>query len=167
MSILFSRRLKSLAKEIGTVLYAVSDTEAGMVSVMADLKMQGFKALKPMECQDNLAMLWGGFCELVTNVLLPMADIAKAVHPDIRPGFDETSNILWKLDSNTNKPILKLIDYESILSFNHWVTVGLDGRFIYRDPNWDATTFFWWQCISVAFVGRNSCLQKAFAKPRS
>ncbi len=152
MDILFSRRLKSLANEIGTVLYAVLDTEAGMVSVMADLKMQGYKALKPMECQDNLAMLWGGFCELVTNVLLPMADIAKAVHPDIRPGFDETSNILWKLDSNTNKPILKLIDYESILSFKRWVTVGNDGRFIYRDRNWDATTFVWWQCVSVGYT---------------
>ena len=37
--------------------------------------------------------LWKCFSELVTTLLLPLAE-SEITHPDIRPGYDWTSNIL-------------------------------------------------------------------------
>jgi hypothetical protein len=93
---------RKIRKEIGAVLFSVVEMEAGLVTIMADLSKQGYHTLKPKEQQDTLAVLWAGFADLVENVLLPMAENG-IIHPDIRPGFDVTSNMLCKLEDNDKR----------------------------------------------------------------
>jgi len=63
-----------------------------LVTVMRDLSVMGFYSLKPYLCVD-FAALWSGFCDLVERVLLPLA-LKNVVHCDIRPGWDQTYNIM-------------------------------------------------------------------------
>ncbi len=148
------KRRKKLKKEIGSVLYKVVRKEVGLVSIMADLSKHGYRTLKPKEQQDKLAVLWAGFTDLVKNVLLPMAEI-NIIHPDIRPGFDVTSNILCKLEDNGTRAIMKMIDYESLVLFEQWEAPRKDGRYVTPEATWNATTFVWWQCICLAYTWHN------------
>jgi hypothetical protein len=138
-------------KEIGTVLFSVIEMEAGLVTIMADLSKQGYRTLKPKEQQDKLALLWAGFADPVENVLLPMAENG-IIHPDIRPGFDVTSNILCKLEDNDTRAVIKLIDYESLILFKKWIAPSHDGRYIARSSSLNATMFVWWQSICLAYA---------------
>jgi hypothetical protein len=142
---------RKIRKEIGAVLYSVIEMKAGLVTIMADLSKQGYQTLKPREQRDKLDVLWAGFADLVENVLLPMAKIG-IIHPDIRPGFDVTSNMLCKLEDNDTRAVIKLIDYESLISFQYWIAPVNDGRYVKPGPTWNATTFVWWQCICLAYA---------------
>jgi hypothetical protein len=142
---------RKIRKEIGNVLYSVIDMQTGLVTIMADLSKQGYRTLKPKEQRDKLAVLWAGFADLVENVLLPMAE-NEIIHPDIRPGFDITSNILCKLEGNDTRAVIKLIDYESLILFEDWIAPENDGRYVKPGPTWNATTFVWWQCICLAYT---------------
>lgn len=149
---------KRLSKEVGSVLYAAVQTNAGMVTIMADMTKQGYGPLKPIESHNDLAVLWGGFHDLVERVLLPMAEIG-IVHADLRPGYDITYNILCKLQigrDGVKKATMKLIDYESIVHLLDWNVHGIDGRYIKPEPGWDATTYLWWQCVAIAFAWKEA-----------
>lgn len=158
---------EKLAKEIGSVLYGAVGKEAGMVTIMADLSKQGYGILKPKQHRDKLPLLWAAFEELVKKVLLPMAEI-KIVHPDIRPGFDVTSNVLFRLDNEGKKASIKLIDFESVVFLRNWRAPLVDGRYIDKRADWDANTFVWWQCVCLAHtwrVGRKlSCSRSSIAE---
>lgn len=163
----YPERLSDTVKEIGTVLYAGFETEVGIVLIMSDLSKQGYTDLQPQQHwhrHGTLEPLWGGFVELVKNVLLPLAASAEVIHPDIRPGFDVTSNILWTLDSNTGKPKLKLIDYDSFVIHEKWVPDDLDGGYLKKKKHWSATTFVWWQCLTIAFVWKMELNQSSLQK---
>ncbi len=149
---------KALVNEIGTVLYAVVETDAGLVTIMGDLTKQGYGTLQPIKSGDQLAVLWGGFQELVERVLLPMAEIG-VVHADVRPGYDITSNVLCKLHrgkGGVQKATMKLIDFESLVRYQQWNMVDMNGRYTEQDPEWDATTYVWWQCMAVAFAWKEA-----------
>jgi hypothetical protein len=134
-----------MKEPIGTVLYAVAKTEVGLMTIMADLSLQGYRTLHPNAY--DLKVLWGGFSKLVKSVLLPIAECAKVIHPDIRPGYDVTCNIL--VEESTGGATLKLIDYESLIGFQAWHAPALSH--LQRQPHWDAVTFVWWQSVSVAY----------------
>jgi hypothetical protein len=149
-----------LQTEIGSVLYAAVETNAGMLTIMSDLSAQGYTTLSAAAGPNvNLSVLWEGFSNLVTNVLLPLASMG-IVHADIRPGFDETSNILCKFDEEGAS--LKLIDYESLVKISTFVAPR-KGNYIKLVPNWTATTFVWWQCLAVAYAWKEKVPAKTFS----
>jgi hypothetical protein len=135
---------RKVIEELCTVLYAVVKTEVGLMTIMADLSRQGYKTLHPASY--NLEILWEGFSKLVKDVLLPMAEFAKVIHPDIRPGFNVTCNIL--VDESLGGNTMKLVDYESLIEFQAWHAPALS--YLQCQLHWDAVTFVWWQSVSVA-----------------
>jgi hypothetical protein len=140
-----------LVREIGSVLHAAVQTDCGLVTVQADLSKQGYRALRPQKyAGKQMRQLWGGFRELVENVLLPMAAIG-VVHTDILPGFDVTSNILLKF-SKDDKACMKLVDYESLVFLSNWRYSLIDGRYTGGERKWTGTTFVWWQCVWVGYA---------------
>jgi hypothetical protein len=153
-----------LLKEISSVLYAAVKTSAGMLTVMSDLSEQGFTTLSAEDHSDKLSVLWKGFQDLVNKVLLPMASMS-IVHADIRPGFDETSNILCKFETKVTGEItasLKLIDYESVVKVLDWHAPEY-GCYIKRETEkWKATTFVWWQCLAVAYAWKSRRTAESF-----
>ncbi len=142
---------RELVKEIGSVLYAAVQTNCGLVTVMADLSKQGYRALSPAKYEGKIKPLWSGFRELVEKVLLPLAAIG-IVHADIRPGFDATSNILLKFDKKEKKASMKLVDYESLVHLNNWPKHPAYNSYIGRERKWTGTTALWWQCVSVGYA---------------
>eukprot|EP00978_Attheya_sp_CCMP212_P018620 scaffold51304_cov59-Attheya_sp.AAC.5 len=77
---------------IGDVLLAAQKTPSGCLTVM------GYTDLHPnVQCggNDNLLALWSAFENLVSGVLLKLAN-AKLVHSDVRAGWDYTPNIMGK-----------------------------------------------------------------------
>ncbi len=142
---------RELTREIGGVLHAAVKTNCGLVTVMADLSKQGYRALTPTKYARNINSLWVGFRELVERVLLPLAEIG-VVHADIRPGFDVTSNILLKFDEKDKKARMKLVDYESLVHLNDWSEHPAYGSYLGGDLKWTGTTAVWWQCVYVGYV---------------
>jgi hypothetical protein len=140
-----SKEIKGALKEVGTVLYAGVSMASGIMTIMADLPRERYKTLHPYAY--NLEVLWGGFSRLVKDVLLPMADQARAIHGDIRPGYDLTCNIF--VDDSTGGATLKLIDYESFVRYSRWYAPA--ANYLQREYDRDAVTFVWWQCVSVAY----------------
>jgi hypothetical protein len=149
-----------LVEEIGSVLHAIVLIAPNLVTIMDDLTMEGYGILKPVEHRErgNLRVLWAGFQDLVERVLLPLAELG-IIHADIRPGSDKTSNILCKFETDEGglaKATLKLIDYESLVDYTSWKSHNLDGRYMQKDQDWDATTYLWWQCMAVAYTWKES-----------
>jgi hypothetical protein len=146
----FEEPLKKLVDELGSVLYAVVGTDVGLLTVMADLSKKGYVSLQPIDYENDLSTLWDAFSELVNKVLLPMAEIATVIHPDIRPGYDATSNILVRDNTSEGNVSMKLVDYESLVRFPKWEAPAT-GRYLQRREIEDATTFVWWQCVAMAY----------------
>jgi hypothetical protein len=150
---------KSLANEIGSVLYAVVETKSGVMTIMDDMTEQGYGSLKPVEGRGQIAALWDGFKDLVEKVLLPMAELG-IVHAGIQPGYDITSSIICKLerreDGRVEKATMKLIDFESLVNFKIWDAGYSDGRYVRKEYDWDAKTYLWWQCMAVAYTWRET-----------
>ncbi len=153
-----------LLNEFGSVLYAAVKTSAGMLTIMSDLSAQGYTTLSAADHRGKLPVLWEGFQNLVKNVLLPMARMG-IIHADIRPGFDETSNVLCKLEGEGTaemKASLKLIDYESVVKISVWKAPVANGSYIEKQLNWSATTFVWWQCLAIAHAWKNNIVAKTY-----
>jgi hypothetical protein len=139
--------------EIGTGLHAAVKMDAGLMTIMANLSDLGYTALKPVQMEHTIIVqLWEGFRRVVKKVLLPLAEHADVIHPDIRPGYDVTSNLLLKFDDATNTATMKIIDYESLVSFSDWEGPMTLGKYLPKEDTFDATTFVWWQCVTMAFV---------------
>jgi hypothetical protein len=135
--------------EIGSVLYGVVKTDVGLISIMADLSDECFVAVQPIDSKNGLFSLWNAFRKLVKNVLLPLAENVTVIHPDIRPGYDTTSNLLLK-KGREGPTTMKLIDYESFVLFRDWVAPNT-ARYISKQDGKDAITFVWWQCVAMAY----------------
>jgi hypothetical protein len=152
-----------LLEEISSVLYAAVPTSAGMLTIMADLSAQGYTTLSAAGHRGKISALWEGFEKLVKNVLLPMARMG-IIHADIRPGYDETSNVLCTVEGEGTaqaKASLKLIDYESVVAISTW-RAPANGSYIENQLNWSATTFVWWQCLAIAHAWKNNILAKTY-----
>jgi hypothetical protein len=144
-------------KALSRVLYAVYQPPIGMITIMADLTKEGYKVLHPHGCVSDtlpLAKLWEAFTTLVETVLLPIAQIG-CIHPDVRAGFDVTSNILCQVKGKgkSRQASMCLIDYESFVVFSLWQRpISKEFKFIRSDNSWSAETFVWWQCLAVAYA---------------
>jgi hypothetical protein len=161
-----SPALDSMPPKLDDVLLAVYSTPIGLITIMKDLTEEDYNVLRPSAYKDNLLTLWAAFIELLRNVLIPMAKL-KFIHPDIRPGYDETSNVLWKFNDEADKSkgaIMKLIDFESIVRYDDWrAPDGSQSLYIRRENNWNTATFLWWQCVAVAFAWHCGKTQKEMA----
>lgn len=150
-----------LAEQIGNVLYALVRTNMGGVTIMSDLRELGYASLSPqVNAGKHIPALWAGFKTLVSKVLLPLAEMT-IIHPDIRPGYDVTFNVLCVLRNNGTEEVasMRLIDLESLVWIDNWAVPQekdvVDGRFLPRILECDAVTYVWWQCIFVAYVWKN------------
>jgi hypothetical protein len=147
--------------EISSVLVAAVRMNAGMVTIMRDLSAEGYIALKPKDHPNKLRSLWAGFSDLVNHVLVPMAKM-NFIHADLRPGYDETSNILCRIERDGSAS-LKLIDFESLVEIMDW-KAPLSGSYMKRENGWTAPTFVWWQCVAMAYALEGKVLSKTLSK---
>jgi hypothetical protein len=159
---------------IGDVLLAcASPSPLCIVTVMKNLRKDNFTPV-PNDLPDRRG-LWPAFQLLVTNVLLPLANV-KVVHTDIRcaPLRNSTysiSNIL-SCQKNDGTFELRLIDYESLVMLDS----DLTGYSVTQDCAVSvshfggvfrfAHEFLFWQVLWMAFVWspRNSSLEGAEEK---
>ncbi len=107
--------------------------------------------------------LWVAFEELVMRVLLPLADMS-VIHPDIRPGWDFTANILYIKKGEgrdaCDMPAMQLIDFDSLVVFSDWSSPTVNFKYIDPEANWTSYTFLWWQCLAVAYAWSNQIDQE-------
>jgi hypothetical protein len=175
MSFLCLADNQSLNEEIAKVLLAyIEVSQSTYVSVMRDLtrtetypvhvgeepaakKPRGlagtyFDVLAPHKWENRLSKLWDAFTDLVTNLLLPMAEV-NIVHTDIRPGWLQTYNILCRETDEGAE--LRLIDFDSISTYP--LFRNRDGRciFWYEDMSKSAYEYVWWQVLHVAYIWFN------------
>jgi hypothetical protein len=156
-------------KALSHVLYAVYKPSIGTITVMADLTKENYKVLRPDMCIDEalpLSKLWEAFATLVETLLLPIAQVGY-IHPDLRPGFDVTSNILCQVTNKgkNKQAAMCLIDYESLVSFDAWKPPpSKDFKFIKSNRSWSVETFVWWQCLLVAFAWIEAKRQREMEK---
>jgi hypothetical protein len=146
------------------VLLAVCCTPKGLITIMNDLS-EDYTTLRPCDYEDDLVSVWTAYVELLRNVLIPMADL-NIIHPDIRPGYDETSNILCKFEEVQGKGVMmmKIIDFESLLLFSQWAAPdGAQSLYIDRKVGPNAKTFLWWQCVALAYAWKEGKTQKEMA----
>ncbi len=151
--------------KLDDVLLAVyRPADNSLITITKDLSAS-YNILLPVSCGIALSTLWKAFIELLRNVLIPMADL-EVIHPDIRPGYDETSNILWKVSEvDENKgALMQLIDFESITEFEDWYApYGSKSLYIRRQDGWNAKTFLWWQSVAVAYAWKYRKSQEEMA----
>jgi hypothetical protein len=148
---------------LNDVLLAVYSAPNGLITIMKDLS-EDYDTLRPSQYENDLPCLWAAFIELLRNVLIPMANL-EVIHPDIRPGYDETSNILCKFKKGKGRfPVMKIIDFESILLVDQWTApVGAQSLYIRSKKGWNAKNFLWWQCVALAYAWKNGTTQKEMA----
>jgi hypothetical protein len=109
-----------------------SGKKRGLVQLMPDLSKQGFKPLRPetlFEDVDQRRRLWIAFAKLVTDTLIPLAE-AHIIHPDLRPGFNRTPNLLY----NDEAGEMRIIDLDSLVSFYSWTGPMKDSRYLTHTP---------------------------------
>jgi hypothetical protein len=90
---------------------------AGLVQIMPDLTKSGFERLRPRSLTEagESKMFWCSFRQFLEGVLLPLAD-AGVIHPDIRPGYDATSNLLYSKDTGE----IRMIDLDSLVFLHNY-----------------------------------------------
>jgi hypothetical protein len=120
-----------------------------LITTMADLSSD-YEDLIPRN--HAVTTLWAAFEDLVIRVLLPLADM-NVIHPDIRPGWDFTANILYIKDGqgDCDKPAMQMIDFDSLVVHSDW-SYPNTGSFKYIGRNANSYTFLWWQCVAVAYA---------------
>jgi hypothetical protein len=121
------------------VLLTLYNPPNGLITIMKDLS-EDYNTLCPSEYEADHPSLWAAFIKLLRNVFIPMANL-EVIHPDIRPGYDATSNILCKKGKGTGAAT-KIIDFESILSFDKWIApFGAQSKYTRSKKGWNAKTF--------------------------
>jgi len=140
-----------------SVLCVWRPCKISLITAMRDLTELGFCDLKPCLCADLVA-LWSGFCDLVERVLLPLAHEG-VVHCDIRPGWEETYNIMM-MQMPEGSISLRLIDFESLAIIGDAEYLPTDYRSFHvqydmERPNKSALSFLWWQCMLIAYCWLN------------
>jgi len=151
---------------LSDVLLAVHNTDTGLVTITRDLSVENpkYTALRPEDSVNDLDLLWKAFCKLLEEVLIPLAMI-DIIHPDIRPGYEITSNILVKIERINGKrtAVMKLIDFESIVNLSSF-EAPMSARSLYISKDnvgSNAQTYLWWQCVAVAYAWKEKKFQKA------
>jgi hypothetical protein len=102
-------------------VYVTRDAR-GMVQVLPSLRSRGYDRLRPaivVEEEGGWSRLWSAFEEFVLTTLVPLAQ-ARIVHPDIRPGFDETANLLYHSEEGS----MVMVDLDSLCSYRSWASRG-------------------------------------------
>ena len=122
---------------------------AGLVTIMKDLTKENYHSLEPCNMPD-VSALWNSFARLVHELLLPLAR-RSVVHCDIRPGWDNTANLMWK---NVAEGVqLRLIDYESLCMIETCSKVPKDKRCVHvsyipqSGEDINIFAFLWWQYL--------------------
>lgn len=110
--------------------------------------------LRPSQYKNQLPKLWGLFCKLVRSTLLVLAELG-IVHPDIRPGYDFTSNILLHLSrtdevETEGEDEMVLIDLDSLIHLVSWENLDSPAYLNMVDQN--SYSYVWWQCFAVAIT---------------
>jgi hypothetical protein len=84
---------------------------------MHDLLSEGFEPLYPQRLMERnqWGSLWAAFERFVRGTLIPLAKV-EVVHPDLRPGFNCTANLLY---CDRTKEI-RMIDLDSLVDFEVW-----------------------------------------------
>jgi len=156
LSLLYT--VKDLRDTLSDVLLGVwGINQTSVVTITRDLTNQ-FSPARPQDLHGPGALRnpWDGFIRLNEELLIPMA-IASLVHADLRPGWNESANILrHQLENGTEE--LKLIDYESICRIadvpenNEFKTFssGYDDKV--NGDEYIALRHLWWQCMFTAYT---------------
>jgi hypothetical protein len=92
----------------------VTPDRCGVVQILPDLLRLKYSPLPHGNDLDaaGWVALWRAFASLVTGVLVPLAR-AGIVHPDVRTGYDATSNLLY----NAADGSMRLIDLDSLCTY--------------------------------------------------
>ncbi len=142
--------------DLFNVLFGANKLSSALITVMADLS-DDYGELSPQRDNLTFSVLWSAFQDLVLRILLPLADLS-IIHPDIRPGWDFTSNILYLKNGKTDgKPAMQLIDFDSLVMSSDWIPPTNQNnsssfKYIYHNPSWGPYTFLWRQCVTVAYA---------------
>jgi hypothetical protein len=159
-------RENGLLKPISDVLLAYHVRGGCLTTVMVDLRKQDYRPLFPKKFEGRLEDLWTGFQNLVHKVLLPFA-LQEVIHFDIRPGYDETSNIMVKESKKRSlfthhfaaQYEMRVIDLDGLVRFEDLRASVPDLRYIPVDDHDDsirgiddAFSFLWWQLFLVGYT---------------
>jgi hypothetical protein len=159
-------RESGLLKPISDVLLAYYVRGGCLTTVMVDLRKQDYRPLFPKKIEGRLVDLWTGFENLVHKVLLPFA-MQDIIHFDIRPGYDETSNILVKESKKRSlfthhfaaQYEMRVIDLDGLVRFEDLRPSVPDLRYIPVEDHDDsirgiddAFSFLWWQLFLVGYT---------------
>lgn len=139
LNLIVSRNIEECVNKV--LLAAERSLTRGTTLLMHDL--QGYSDLQP-ENHSDMRLLWSQFSALVRKTLLGLAREG-IVHPDIRPGYDFTSNIL-KSESE-----MLLIDLDSLVSILQVPNTGHSERYI-DHSGLNQFGYVWWQCFVVAMA---------------
>lgn len=155
---------KQVTESVNRVLiYAEKSKHESIKMLMHDLS-NTHQDLLPFQHKHQLGKLWGRFCTLVKNTLLPLATVG-IVHPDIRPGYDFTSNILLHVpaDENMDEGDMALIDLDSLTDFETCSDIDFPGYLGTAGLN--PYSYVWWQCFVVAVMWKQERTQEVGCRP--
>jgi hypothetical protein len=100
-------------------LHGIYSTEDrfGLVQIMPDLFSIGFQPLHPRRLKEinQWGHLWTAFETFVQGTLIPLAEAA-IIHPDLRPGFNCTANLLY----HPGEEEIRMVDLDSLVEFALW-----------------------------------------------
>jgi hypothetical protein len=111
--------LDEILRLLADSLYAVyvPHKGVGVVQILPDLRTVGYVELRPEKQLLNLEQwkeAWDAFVKLVEDTLIPLAK-QRLVHPDIRPGYEKTANLVFR--GGSRKKML-MIDLDSLVEFS-------------------------------------------------
>ena len=154
---------------LNTVLIYAEYRNEEVTMLMHDLSNTHKDLLPFKHSRDQFPKLWCLFCDLVRKTLLGLARIG-IVHPDVRPGYDFTSNILLRLPADEEDKRVEqeqeqvqddsemvLIDLDSLTCFEDWPVLDSPGYLNKEDLN--PYSYVWWQCLAVAMMWKRETPQ--------
>jgi len=154
------RRLE--CSELSEVLLCVwSTSTSSVVTIMRDLRKDGFQNLEPCSFSKKSDALWNAFRSLVKRILLPLAQ-QYIVHCDLRPGWDYTANIMVKEENSSDGTVeLRLIDYDSLVLVGTCEALPMNRQSFHvrhdkKRSKVTALEYLWWQCVLIGstWLGR-------------
>jgi hypothetical protein len=149
-----------LKNEISRVLLGFSSTNGkSLVLIMNDLTVRSdnFMILhldhQKIRSEKKLTQLWTAFCGFATTLLIPMAKKG-VIHVDIRSTSEITYNILYQYHSSTNTIELRLIDFDSLISFSSAANASLSEQDYAIKATVElesAYRYLFWQVLWIAY----------------
>jgi len=90
-----SLQRKNKLSALSYILLGANFRDGRSVTVMRDLRADGFVPLFPEGSKDRLSYLWHGLATSLVTTLIELAS-CDVIHQDIRAGYDESANVLVK-----------------------------------------------------------------------